>query len=58
MVRSGSAKDLADAIREVLQNYENGKRNALLNKHKITELIDKLPIEIKKTLNYIHMKTC
>jgi len=58
VVKSDSAKDLANAIREVLKDYENKKQNALLDKHKITKLINKLPIEIEKTLNYIYAKTC
>lgn len=51
VVKDNSAKDLANAIREVLQNYENEMRDALLNKHKITKLTDELPIEIKRTLD-------
>jgi len=57
VVKGDSAEDLADAISEVLQNYENERRDALLNKHKITKLIDEVPIEIKKTLDYVSVKT-
>ena len=51
VVKSDSAKDLANAISEVLQDYENEKPNALLNKHKITKLIDEIPVDIKRTLD-------
>jgi len=54
VVKSDSARDLANAISEVLQNYEDERHNTLLNKHKITKLIDELPTEIKKTLDYIY----
>jgi len=51
VVKSDSAKDLANAISEVLQNYENERCDALLNKHKITKLTDEILIEIKRTLD-------
>ena len=53
VVKSDSAKDLANAISEVLQNYENERRDALLNKHKITKLTDEILIEIKRTLDHV-----
>ena len=57
VVKSNSAKDLANAISEVLQNHENGRRNILSNKHRITRLIDEQPVELKKTLDKVYAKT-
>ena len=57
VAKGGLARDLANTVSKVLQNYERESRKALLNKHKIAKLIDELPIEIKKTLDYVYAKT-
>ena len=51
VVRDNSIEDLANTLREVLQNYEIEHRRATTNKHKIQDLISESSNEIRERLD-------